>query len=166
MISKADCSQLEAVWNVIDRCRMALVEQGIFQWDNLYPTRETVAEDILGGHLYVLTSSGSCCGVVTVDTKPEVQYTTVQWATAKPALLIHRLCIEPTAQGCGFGRQLMTYIEEYGGRHRFAGIRLDAYSGNPRALEFYRQRHYREAGQVFFPRRVLPFICFELTLSK
>ncbi|WP_173049782.1 hypothetical protein [Nitrospira sp. KM1] len=40
-------------------------------------------------------------------------------------------------------------------------VRLDAYSGNPQALTLYRRRGYREAGQVTFPRRALPFICFE-----
>jgi GNAT superfamily N-acetyltransferase len=166
MISAADYSQLDAVWNVIDRCRRALLEQGIFQWDNLYPTSETVAEDIAGGHLYALMSSGRCRAVVTVDTAPESQYAAIQWTTAEPALLAHRLCVDPATQGCGFGRQLITYVEEYGVRHRFAGMRLDAYSGNARALTFYRQRGYREAGQVFFPRRVLPFIYFELNLTK
>jgi len=46
-------------------------------------------------------------------------------------------------------------------RARLACIRLDAYTGNPRALALYEKRGYQRIGQAYFPRRELPFDCFE-----
>ena len=60
----------------------------------------------------------------------------------------------------------MDYVENYARRHRYASLRLDAYIGYARALAFYKERGYHEAGQVLFPRRELPFICFELDLER
>lgn len=60
----------------------------------------------------------------------------------------------------------MDYVENYARRHRYANLRLDAYSGNPRALALYKGHGDREAGQVLFPRRALPFTCFELGLER
>ncbi len=165
MIEVATKSQFDIVWNIIDRCRSALLDQGILQWDNLYPTAETVRADIADGRLYLSTSSGINRAVVTLDMKAEPQYSTVLWKTLEPALIVHRLCVDPTFQGNGFGRQLMDYAESYARQHRYASLRLDAYSGNPRALVLYHRRGYRKAGQVLFPRRVLPFTCFELGLE-
>ena len=166
MIEVATDSQFGMAWDIIDRCRTALLDQGILQWDDLYPTAETVWTDIADRRLYLLTSSGIGRAVVTIDTKTEPQYSTVVWETVEPALIVHRLCVDPTFQGKGFGRQLMDYVENYARHHRYASLRLDAYTGYARALAFYKDRVYHEAGQVLFPRRVLPFTCFELGLAR
>lgn len=166
MIEVATKSQFDIVWNIIDRCRRALLDQGILQWDDLYPTAAIVHTDITNGRLYLSTSSGISQAVVTLDIKAEPQYSTVLWKTIEPALIVHRLCVDPPFQGNGFGRQLMDYAESYARQHRYASLRLDAYSGNSRALALYHRRGYREAGQVLFPRRVLPFTCFELALER
>ena len=118
----------------------------------VYPTRETAVQDMNVGGLYVFASLGQVLAVVTIDTQHEDEYNTVRWTTAEPALIVHRLCVDPEVQGQGIGRRLMEFVERYAVRQRFSSVRLDAYSGNPRALALYRQRGYREAGQVSFPR--------------
>src|SRR5690242_4203025 len=117
MIEVATDSQFGMAWDIIDRCRTALLDQGILQWDDLYPTAETVWTDIADRRLYLLTSSGIGRAVVTIDTKTEPQYSTVVWETVEPALIVHRLCVDPAFQGNGFGRQLMDYVENYARRH-------------------------------------------------
>ena len=166
MIVKADISHLDAAWRIIDRCRASLRERGIFQWDDVYPTREDVEADIGAGRLYALTTGEHPQAIVTMDSIQEPEYATLSWMSPEPALVVHRLCVDPSAQGRGLGGQLMDYVEKHASRHRFASIRLDAYSGNPQALSLYRRRGYREVGQVLFPRRTLPFCCFELNVGS
>ena len=72
-------------WDIIDRCRTTLLDQGILQWDDLYPTTETVWGDIADRRFYFLTSYGVGRAVVTIDTKTEPQYSTVVWETVEPA---------------------------------------------------------------------------------
>jgi ribosomal protein S18 acetylase RimI-like enzyme len=160
-IVHADASHLDAAWAIIDRCRTALRERGIEQWDLVYPTRETVANDIANGRLYVVTDGSVCQATVALDTRQEPEYVAVPWNTSEPALVVHRLCVDPAMQGRGLGAQVMDFVESYAREQGYASIRLDAYSGNPDAVAFYRRRGYREAGQIFFPRRPLPFPCFE-----
>jgi hypothetical protein len=59
----------------------------------------------------------------------------------------------------------MDFAESHAARSGYASIRLDAYTGNPRSVQLYRRRGYREVGQVYFPRRTLPFWCFELIVD-
>ena len=99
MIEVATDSQCGMVWNILDRCRSSLLGQGILQWDDCYPTVETVRTDIADRRLYLLTSSGIGRAVVTIDTKTELQYSTVSWTTIEPALIVHRLCVDPASQG-------------------------------------------------------------------
>jgi ribosomal protein S18 acetylase RimI-like enzyme len=161
VIRLADESHVDAAWSIIDRCRAALLTRGVLQWDLLYPTRDVVAADIAGRRLHVLLDQDRCTGVVTLDIRQDPEYASVPWTTGEPALIVHRLCVDPLAQGRGFGAQLMDHVEAHAKRGRFASIRLDAFSRNPSSLALYRRRGYREAGQVYFPRRAFPFVCFE-----
>ena len=165
-IVQADESQLGAAWTIIERCRAALRQRGILQWDDVYPTRATVAADIAHCRLYVLTASGECQATAALDDTQDPLYNTVSWTTAEPALVVHRLCVDPAAQGRGYGRQLMEFAEDHAERHRYSSVRLDAYSDNPSAVMLYHRRGYREAGQVIFPRRALPFHLFELAVGR
>ncbi len=160
-VALADPSRLDAAWAIVDGCRVALRARGILQWDDAYPTREIVAADIAGGRLYTLAAAGRIQAVVTLDTYQDEQYAAVPWTGAAPALVVHRLCVDPAAQGRGFGSRLMDFVEAHAARQGFGSIRFDAYSGNPQSLALYRGRGYREVGQIFFPRRTLPFCCFE-----
>ena len=160
-IRRAGPTDEEPVWQLLDSCRAALLAQGIGQWDSVYPTADTVRADIAAGHVFVLTSDERCVGAITLDRNPDPAYETLPWTFAAPALIVHRLCVLPAMQGKGIGRQLMAFAEQYAADEGFHSIRLDAYSGNPAAVAMYRERGYRQVGELFFPRRTLPFYLFE-----
>ena len=161
MIVRGDESHCDAAWSIIDRCRIALRERGVLQWDDSYPTRDHVVADIAAGQLYVVMSEGACVATVAIDAREDPQWSTAEWQTPEPALVVHRLCVDPDAQGRGHARRLMDFVEQYAAHEGFASIRLDAFSGNPQSLALYRGRGYTPAGEVYFPGRELPFICFE-----
>lgn len=161
MIIAADESFGDAAWGIIDRCRSDLRERGVRQWNDAYPTREHVSTNIAQNELYVLLEGGECVAVVALEPRQEPGLSAVSWETAEPALAVHRLCVDPDAQGRGLGRELMDFAERYAACNGFASIRLTAYSEHPEALALYRGRGYREAGQVYFPGLDLPFVCFE-----
>jgi ribosomal protein S18 acetylase RimI-like enzyme len=165
MIMQADATQIDSAYRIIDECRIDLRKRGILQWDETYPTRDVVARDVERGQLYVLRVHDTVEAVVTLDDVQPEEYATIAWKFAEPTLVVHRLCVSPTAQGKGFGNQLMSFSEELAAERHFASVRLDAYTANPQSVALYRRRGYREAGQVYFARRPLPFYCFELETS-
>lgn len=79
-------------------------------------------------------------------------------------MVIHRLALHPEWQGRGIGSMLMDHAEDHARQNGFSCIRLDTYTGTPRALAMYARRGYQQIGQVWFPRRELPFDCMELVL--
>jgi ribosomal protein S18 acetylase RimI-like enzyme len=80
-------------------------------------------------------------------------------------LVIHRLAINPVQQGKGFAKRLISFAEGEILRMDFKSIRLDAFSGNLKALMLYEGMGYQKRGEVNFPGRNLPFICFEKILQ-
>lgn len=55
----------------------------------------------------------------------------------------------------------MTFAEDFALINNFTSIRLDAFSGNKKALKLYEDRCYLKRGEIYFPRRNLPFFCYE-----
>lgn len=156
---------IDAAWRIVDACRTALRERDIDQWDEIYPARQTVADDAARGRLFVLSVAQECVATVTLDDIQAPEYETVPWQYPTPALVVHRLCVDPARQGQGFGRTLMDFAEAHAAEHGYASIRLDSYSMNPEAMALYRRRGYRDAGRVLFPRRAAPYVCFERASS-
>jgi ribosomal protein S18 acetylase RimI-like enzyme len=79
-------------------------------------------------------------------------------------MVIHRLMVSPDSQGQGLGRRMLRFAERHAYDAGFAAIRLDVYTGNPRARGLYARHGYQPVGLVRFPRRRLPFECFEKIL--
>jgi ribosomal protein S18 acetylase RimI-like enzyme len=165
-IRHAAPSDCDAAWRLVDSCRADLAARGIAQWHDEYPTMATVAADIGNARLFLLAWGGAFVGAVTLDANADPAYAAIRWESADPALIVHRLCVDPRWQGKGLGSRLMDFAEQHAASEGFASIRLDAYSGNPGAVALYRKRGYREAGQLYFPRRVLPFYLFERAAER
>lgn len=166
VIRLADATDVGEVWDVIASCRIALRERGIMQWDTIYPSVDTVENDIANETLFVLSAEQTCVGIVTLDANADSAYASLQWKFEEPALIVHRLCIRPGLQGRGFGHQLMQFAEGRVSAGEHKSIRLDAYSENVSAVRFYQQRGYRQVGQLFFPRRTRPFFLFEWAAAE
>ena len=165
-IVMGETRHVDPVWTLMDRCNRALQADGVFQWDDVYPTREVVATDVRRGALFVLEDDDErCVASVVLDDTQAAEYTSLAWTGEEPALVVHRLCVDPEAQGRGHAHRLMEFAELHAARSGYASVRLDAYTGNPRSVQLYRRRGYREVGQIHFPRRELPFWCFELIVD-
>ena len=162
----ASPQHVDPVWTLMQRCQEALLREGIEQWDAVYPTRAVPVADVIRNVLYVLEGDGGVVGCVTLDELQAKEYRTVSWTGREPALVVHRLCVDPAEQGRGHAQRLMDFAEQHAAGRGYASVRLDAYTANARSVAFYRRRGYREAGQIFFPRRPLPFYCFELEIGR
>lgn len=155
------------ILSLLRLCRASLLAQGIHQWDAEYPSEAHVQGDISLGSLRKLSVAGDIVGVLSCDECQDPEYASVAWQwTQGRIFVIHRLAVGPQFQGAGFAGQLMRYAEQSAAAAGAGAIRLDAYSGNARVLEFYARRDYRQAGEIYFPRRELPFICLERRVSE
>ena len=165
-VEQAELQDAESVMQIITLCIQHMRAHGIHQWDETYPNLQVVEGDARSGSLFVIRQDGFCIAAVCLnDVQPE-QYRPLPWRCENGrALVIHRLCVRPEFQECGAGRCLMDFTETFAKEHSFSCIRLDAHTGNPRALALYEKRGYQRIGQAFFPRRELPFDCFEKILA-
>jgi ribosomal protein S18 acetylase RimI-like enzyme len=64
------------------------------------------------------------------------------------------------------GKELMLFTEELVIERGLKSIRLDTYSGNPKAMEFYRRLAYSELGTINLKPNKNEYYCFEKIIRQ
>ncbi|WP_190810220.1 GNAT family N-acetyltransferase [Flagellimonas sp. S3867] len=166
MIRRAKISEIDDILTITRACADKMIQIGIHQWNEHYPTKNAFLNDLKREELYVKEHKGKVIGAIVISTHMDDEYVPIQWLTPNGnSTYIHRVCIHPNYQGMGFAQEFMDYAEAYSRKNDFASVRLDTFSQNKRNQRFYEQRGYKRLGDIFFPKQSEhPFHCYELVL--
>ena len=149
---------------VTKACAQAMIANGIYQWNEDYPSYEAFEKDIEIGQLWVLKEGDSIIGSVVISEIIDEEYKVIEWLTPNAKnVYIHRLAVHPEYQGKGLAQKLMNFAENYAKENGYISVRLDTFSVNKRNNSFYQKRGYQKLGDVYFPKQSKhPFHCYEL----
>lgn len=165
-IALAKIEQLDELLTIFAICRLKMISEGLFQWDERYPDAAVVAEDIRKESVFTLSKDGVIVGTITLNEVQPAAYEAIQWKypTGK-VLVIHRLAIHPHAQGKAYAKKMCLFAENWAREKGYELIRLDAYSANVPANRLYKNLNYHLAdGFCYFHGNELPFYCYEKLL--
>lgn len=166
MIRKAQSEDIDPLMIITKACAKHMIEQGIFQWNEYYPSRSAFENDIKRDELFVLEQNNNVVGSIVLSDHMDDKYIPIKWLTSTGNnLYIHRLAIHPNHQGKGFAQQLMNFGEKFAIANNYISVRLDTFSQNKRNQKFYELRNYKRLGNIYFPKQSeYPFYCYELVL--
>ncbi|MEC7769884.1 MAG: GNAT family N-acetyltransferase [Bacteroidota bacterium] len=166
MIRRAKISEIPDILTITQACAKKMQENGIFQWNEHYPSEEAFIKDIERDELFVIEENNAVQGTIVISTVMDEEYKPIQWLTPNGnSTYIHRLSVHPDHQGKGLAQQMMDFAENFSKEKGFVSIRLDTFSQNKRNQRFYEQRGYQKLGDIFFPKQSEhPFHCYELVL--
>jgi ribosomal protein S18 acetylase RimI-like enzyme len=164
-IDKASASDIPEIMRLIKKAVKAMNDSGLHQWDEQYPNREVISEDIEAGQLYKVITDGNTAGIIVLSEQYWPEYNALTWELDdERPLIVHRLCIHPEYQGKGLAKRLMIFAEDFARENRYKSIRLDTSTLNAKALGLYDGLGYRRAGTVTF--RTGLFQCFEKVIDR
>ena len=166
MIRRAKLSEISDILSITKACAVFMLEKGIFQWNEHYPSEAVFQNDVERAELFALLNNKQIIGAVVISTLMDKEYQPIQWlAPSKNNVYVHRLCVQPDFQGKGYAQKLMDFAEVHARENHFDSVRLDTFSQNTRNQNFYETRGYQRLGDVYFPKqREHPFHCYELVL--
>nr|WP_297913962.1 GNAT family N-acetyltransferase [uncultured Allomuricauda sp.] len=164
MIRHAKLAEIEDILKITRACARKMVGNGIYQWNEHYPTKAAFLHDLDRKELYVKEHAGAVIGAIVISTHMDEEYIPIKWLTPNGNnTYIHRVCIHPEFQGKGFAQAMMDFAEDHSRSNNFGSVRLDTFSQNKRNQRFYEQRGYQRLGDIFFPKQSEhPFHCYEL----
>ena len=162
IIRIAKISDIESIMNMYNSCVRGMINEGINQWDNEYPNRDIIKNDIKAETYYVSLLKNKVIAGVNIDQKQDNQYLDVKWKDKTNSfLVVHRLAVSKNWWGKGIGKLLMLYAEDLVIQKKLKSIRLDTYSENPLAISFYKKLGYEELGAINLKPNKKEYYCFE-----
>ena len=167
MISHGKLDEIDEIIALTKACGKHMRDNGIDQWDEHYPDRGSIQNDIETETLFTLCEGDQILGIVVLNESQDEEYAEINWSTSETDrnLVVHRLAVRPDQQGKGLARQLMDFTEQFAQDEGYDAIRLDTFSQNPRNQRFYLKRGYTDLGAVFLKyKKEHPYFCYELLL--
>ena len=149
-LKKAQPGDIEDVAAIFRRATCDMDAQGIYQWDELYPSKAILKSDIDSGEMHLVCMDERVVGFVVLNDRQDEEYAQGEWLYSGRAAVVHRLCMDPNCQHHGYGKQTMLLAEAVLKEQGFEAVRLDAFSQNPHALRLYESLGYRRAGEIRF----------------
>lgn len=160
-LKTAQPGDIETVAAIFRRAIIDMDAKGIFQWDEIYPSKADLRGDIDNKEMFLICNDELIVGVVVLNNRLDEEYAQGDWFFEEPAA-VHRLCIDPVCQQKGYGRQAIGLAEVSLKERGFQSVRLDAFSQNPYALRLYESLGYRRAGEVHYRKGL--FYLYEKSL--
>ena len=143
----AEENEIESIFSIVTSAIIEMESYGIFQWDDLYPTKEDFLNDIHKKTLFVGILDQHISVVFTINKECSEQYQNGSWKYLNTEYrIIHRLCVDSQYQNRGIAKETLDHIENELSRAGVESIRLDVFCNNPFALSLYRNKGYEEVG--------------------
>lgn len=137
---------------------------GLFNWDEKYPSKEIVEKDIKNKCLYVFEEEGTIVALSAIDEKADEVYKCVHWHEKTSFFSFHRIAVHPNFHGRGYAKKIIAFAEELGKKRGYKSMRIDAYCKNEKAIGLYEKLGYERVGEVLLRDLQEPCYCYEKEL--
>tara|TARA_B100001057_G_scaffold168011_1_gene168733 strand:- start:1267 stop:1770 length:504 start_codon:yes stop_codon:yes gene_type:complete len=166
IIRKAKKYELDDIMQVYQSCVSGMIALGIDQWDESYPNREIIEQDLEIEDYYIGLIDNEIVAGIKIDSVQDPTYLTIDWADkTNNFMVIHRLCSKTKVWSQGVGKKMMDFAECLAKKNNCVSIRLDTYINNPKAIAFYKSIGYKQLGHIHLKADKDIYYCFEKVLN-
>ena len=166
LVRRAALADIPAILALVRRVVPLMNASGNFQWSADYPNEAVFRADIAQNHLWVAELDGTLTGLAALTQDQDAEYAQADWDVTEPALVTHRLAVDPAAQGKGIALALMAEAETQAVAQGLRVLRADTNSENTATQRLFPKLGYRFAGEITLAFRPgLRFFCYEKRLA-
>ena len=164
-IRLATGNDLPALMALVRRVVPLMLATGNAQWDESYPNQPVFQRDVERSQLWVAEVDGSLTGIAAITTDPEHEYAQAGLNIDEPAVVVHRLAVDPAFRGMGVAVALMQKAEQLAIERGIRTLRVDTSIENRATQQLFPKLGYRLAGEISLQLRPkLRVFCYEKRL--
>ena len=123
---KSTFNDVDRILEIIEKAKIELKKLGLDQWQNGYPNREVIENDVKNRISYVLEeisekddksknqSSKKIIGTIVLSPKKEEPYSKIEgkWITNDDYIVIHRLAVDSEIKNKGIATKILEFSEK------------------------------------------------------
>ena len=149
IITKANVLDLDSIMEIIDQAKAYLKSQNIDQWQDAYPNKDVLVNDITHDSLYVVKEDNLIIGVFCVGNY-EPTYDVIykgEWSTNKDYVVVHRFAVRNEYKGKGVAKYIFDYVKS-----KYDYIRVDTHPDNKSMIKCLYNNGFTYRGEIFLNR--------------
>ena len=143
---------IDTVLLIIGQAKNYLREHGINQWQNEYPNKDTIVDDVQKGHGYVLLKDDIITGTVAVTFDGEKTYNRIdegEWVSDKEYATIHRIAVDEQCKGSGLASVIIGYVVKMCHSRDVRSIRVDTHRKNRSMQRMLLKNGFQYCGIIY-----------------
>ena len=148
---EAKKEDIESILEVISHAKEYMKRNNSTQWNENYPNKETIINDIENNIGYVLIVENLIRGYIVVDFSDDEIYKNIKgkWKTFGNYASIHRCAIHKELRGQGYGSELFKFAEKLALSKNIRSVRVDTAPENETMKHLFNKNGYEYCGIVF-----------------
>lgn len=150
---KAIKRDIENIFSIIEHGQAYLKEQGVAQWQDNYPNKETIEHDIENGYAYVVEEASELIGTVALSFDGEITYNKIfdgQWLSLyDDYCVIHRMAIHKAWRGSGISSFMMHSIISLCKDKGIQSIKVDTHRNNMPMQQYLEKKGFQYCGVIY-----------------
>ena len=155
-LERATAKDLNVTMSIIQDAQVLLASQNIDQWQNGYPTKQIILDDIKNKESYILKSEQSEPLATTMfSIRGEPTYTKIlgQWKTNSSTKygVIHRMAVAKNHRGKGLAKFIFSSCEKWLMQQQIPSMRIDTHKDNFAMQQLLRILDYSYCGIIHLP---------------
>lgn len=166
---KAKEADLDAIMEIVDAAKAYFKNQGIPQWQDGYPNRESFLSDRKKGCSYVLEEGNGIVGTMAVIFDGEPDYDTIyegSWLSeGQSYAAIHRVAVDAERKGKGFAGKMVEEVVKMCQERGICSIRNDTHRLNDSMQHMLVKNGFVRCGIIYL-KNGEERIAFERMLSE
>ena len=143
----ASIEEIDYINRMFDAVKAKGRIDGTSDWDEDYPNREIIVEDIKNKCLNVLEDKGRIIASISIVEEEPEEIKDLCWESVRSCFLV-RLCVAPEYQGKGIGEEMMKRISIVAKEKGYKATHHLAAEVNKAANRLYKRMGYKDLGIV------------------
>lgn len=154
-IRKATHHDIDGLLALFDEARGTIAALGIDQWQDGYPSREVVCDDIEKGRSFIVDCDGQIGGTFVIVDDGEPTYDRIDdghWQTGDQThayLAVHRVAVAVAKRGCGISTAIIDRAAEEAKARQLSSLRIDTHQGNVVMRRMLEKHGFVHCGTIF-----------------
>lgn len=154
MIRHATTYDIDRILSIVRDAQLSLRALGIDQWQDGYPSRDIIEQDIASGIGHVLCNENNeAIGYAAIVLSGEAAYLQIKdsaWHTPQEYVVVHRLCVANDARRKGVAIELMRHASKVARESGIFAFRIDTHRGNVRMLTMLEKLDFAYVGIIHY----------------
>lgn len=140
---------LDFVVNIIEKTKQIFKEQGVDQWQNGYPNRSSIQNDIRDGSAYLIKDQEPI-GYIALVSEPDPNYREIDgaWVSDEPYISVHRFVIAQEYRKRGYAKSVLKNLDLIVNELGCEGIRVDTHQNNKGMITLLESQGYTYCGVI------------------